>query len=430
MALEITSLTKGGPKITVSSAEDQAFVTFAQSFSNLDAVAKKGAFGRFRGDVIQARMSGNANGALCQACWNAICRLFPDAPKEVNGNFPLPEAGSQKGPVVPKQPVPTLADPSGLVYDNWKQTNQAQIALLKAFEHYQPEDKDASLSDNEWNKVVDSVFLLGEKYPGFTEFFQDIAKVKAAVDSDPNFKMDVRKIRLRALLRKMVPNPNKGRKDADIDNYKGACSEILDVFRAMQIRHPDAIRIAVPDGHKEFEPTDVAGYLLTKPQGAPDTWKPLLEQDIDRTEVHQGQNGKVKFYIEVKSDVHTAVEKHQKTTDQLDRIVAVVKNRARKPGNATIRRAAVSIANPDNWLELFTTPTARNYCKREFWLFIDRRIISPQKLEEIDKEVWAQACQGKPYPTNKPSVQELGTLAHYFQTQKATFPKPSVKIPA
>ena len=318
-----------------------------------------------------------------------------------------------------------IEDPSGEAYENWKTANRGYINDLRDFEKYQPQDKPPTkISEDDWNEVIDSVWLSGEKYMQFKTFFLELHNVRTAVDSLPDFKTDVRRVRIRPLLKKMVPNARKSRKEADLDNYKGACCELLDVFRTMQFRNPDVVKIAVPKGHKKFETEDVAHYLLVKPKDADATWKPLMEQDIDRTEV---QNGSIKYYIEVKSDVHTAVQKHQKTTDQLDRIIAVVKNRMRKPDNKLDRRPAVSIVNPDGWLELFTTNTARNYCKRQFWLFIDNMLISPQTLESVDKDVWSKACPGVQYGA-KPDAKVVKLLDTYFEQEKANFPKPSVKI--
>src|SRR5262249_33027780 len=116
----------------------------------------------------------------------------------------------------------------------------------------------------------------------------------------------------------------------------------------------------------------------------------------------------VKFYVEVKSDVHTAVQKHKTDTAQLDRIVAVVNNRIRTrhggltPGKDKYekRLPAVSIVNPAGWLELFTSGTARNYIKLKFWLIIDGEVLGPDDLEKIDQKVSAAASGGKPYNNN------------------------------
>jgi hypothetical protein len=425
MPLEITPLVKGAA-FTVQSAQDQAFINFADDFKQLDGPGKKGAFARFRGDIIKARRNDKdgKEEPLCQACWNVICKLYPEAPPAVQGDHPLPGEGSQKASTGPKVAANAIPDPSGIEYDTWMISNRTYIDDFKGFEKYQPEDEPPELKDSDWDKVVDSVYLLGVKYKAFEGFFKEVHNTRIAVESDQNFKLDTRKIRLRPLLRKMIPNPQKGRKSADLDNYKGACSEILDVFRTMQFRHPDVVRIANPTGNKKFEVQDVAQYLLVKPADASDTWKPLMEQDIDRTEV---QNGKIKFYIEVKSDVHTAVKKHEASTDQLDRIIAVVKNRMRKPGNKLDRRPAVSIVNPKDWLELFTTNTAKNYCSRQFWLFIDNMLISPQTLECIDKDVWSKACPGQQY-SSKAGTDELKLLEKYFAKEKGKFPAPSVNV--
>ncbi len=430
MPLELTSLTKGGAKVEVRLITDQAFIGYVNTLGSPKPDQQKGALSRLHGDFIRAQMAQSGetgketvDEAFLQEAWNALCSACASqvAPPRQGQNYPLPQAGSQRTtPQSSKKPRDSIPDPVGKEYETWKAASHAGFRSLAAFESYQAE-QEAALTEEEWLQVADSVYLLGRKYPLFHEFFAEVQKLRIEVESLTSFTIDIQHVRLRALLRRMVPRPPKYRQPGHIEDYKGACSEILDALRSMRFRHIGEIRISVPVANKTFEATDVAAYLLSAPDNASVRWKPLLEQDIDRTEV---RDKKVKYYIEVKSDVHTAVEKHQKTTDQLDRILAVINNRNRKSVKMLTRCPAVSILNPDGWLELFTSNTARNYYTRGFWLFIDNQFISPDKIREIDRTVWEKALSSQPY-VERPSIEQLRALEVYFRKENGQFERPA-----
>jgi hypothetical protein len=130
--------------------------------------------------------------------------------------------------------------------------------------------------------------------------------------------------------------------------------------------------------------------------------------------------------VEVKADVHTAVQKHSKyPCDQLTRILAVVANRTKKDlargaRKYTLLAPAVSIVNATQWLEIFSTRTGRNYYKLGFWLFIDGLILTPEDIKSFDRQVWKDASGNKPYP-DQLDPNGLQALEDFFKKNKDTY---------
>jgi hypothetical protein len=444
MPVTIKGLKQSDPDIIINDGDNpkeklkdllEAFVNLPKSGGKKDSPDQKGAFGNLKSSIIRAIQTASGTGDLIRDCWNLICKAYGDPSLKKNGivkpketdalrnwlaaDYDLPIPAPPRTKVAPASIVKPPEDTEA--FRNWKLANAAALNWFKLFEagltHEPASEK--QLTEEEWGHIVDSVWLLGERYPAWLNFFRDIYNIALELQHHPRVALDITRLRVRGLLRQLVPKPAKGRKEKSIDGYKGACAELLDAFNTIMLR-PDVTRIAIPTSNKQFEKEDVALYLQDST---------LREQDIDRTEVYWGN---IKLYVEVKSDVHTAVQKHKTDTAQLDRIVAVVNNRIRtrhgtltRPKDKYERRVpAVSIVNPDGWLELFTSGTARNYIKLGFGLIIDGVVLGPDDLAKIDRKVWAAASGDKLYPVLlQKDDREL--LERYFAAKKLTFPRPS-----
>jgi hypothetical protein len=91
---------------------------------------------------------------------------------------------------------------------------------------------------------------------GVGAWFAEIDRIRTEYGAHRNFEIDLTRLRVRNLLRKLVPKPLKGRKDKSIDNYKGACSEIVDAFQTIKFRRAGMTRISVPKQNKKFDTED------------------------------------------------------------------------------------------------------------------------------------------------------------------------------
>jgi len=385
----------------------------------------KGGFDGLKGNIIAAIRKNEQDPevmSVVRDCWNLICKTYRGGKPKFDGrdyDLPIPAPAREER----KSTVVVIAKPNSQVFQHWKSGNGVAISWFRSFENgltHEPNDQITPLTVEEWEHVVDSVWILGEKYPNFLQFFELAYGVYKEFWRDPDLEIDFTRIRLRALLRKLVPNPQKGRKAKSVENYKGACSEMLDVVQTIRFRHGGLTRIAVPKANKTFDTEDVVASL----QG-----EALREQDIDRTEVYFGD---IKLYIEVKSDVHTAVDKHDGAADQLQRIKAVVVNRLKKDAlkqtpRYETRAPAVSIVNEDGWLELFTTRTARNYYKLGFYLILANKLVAPAALQTLDQIVWRDASNGKPYPPNLQS-QDLVLLKEFFDKHRNSYGSFTAKL--
>ncbi|MCP3063496.1 hypothetical protein LXT21_32430 [Myxococcus sp. K38C18041901] len=238
-------------------------------------------------------------------------------------------------------------------------------------------------------------------------------------------------------------------------NFYGAFNEVVGLLLSMVTSSPGD-RFSMPTHDKNFEYVDL-------PLGGRIDGKALKVQDIDRIEVRGG----IKFYIEVKSDVRTAVQKHQSgvepadaskyayqrdtlnplpsddekfgTSQQLLRILAVTQHRQGKVGSTATKNridgmeVAVSILNEKDWLELFTSGTARTYSRLGFHLFIGDFAFTPTKLgvicDEVEQRVadWARLTHSVEWTTLL--FKEKKNHRHnYFKLHVNSFEPPKVFI--
>lgn len=208
--------------------------------------------------------------------------------------------------------------------------------------------------------------------------------------------------------------------ERSIGNYKGAAGEILDALSAVLRDAGSLVKLSIPKGNKGFDRQYLDSRSTTN----------MEDQDIDRTEMRQTATyGHMKFYIEVKADSHTAVEKHI-CREQLYRMKAVVQSKANNVSKDGIfqRAPAVSIENPLGWLELFTSGVAHIYRVEGFYLIIDGCIFSPGQLMVIDTYVWKEATEGEaalPATYDERTSKRKWQLKQYFTAQNGKFEPPA-----
>jgi hypothetical protein len=260
-----------GVSIDVSDDPAQKLADLLKTFGALDADPTKGkssdqakAFNGLKGNIIKAIQT-EAKGNdpllnLVRDCWNLICALYkgPGLPTKVGNDYELPVPAPPRAQI--KATSVAIVKPSGQDYESWKLANNAEILWFRKYEAgltYEPADQQP-LSPTEWDDVVNSVWLLGKDYPDFRDFFKVVHKHFLAISSDPDVEIPVSKLRLRSLLRKLVPSAQKGRKELSLGGYKGACSEIEDMFRVGAIRRGAVSRIAVPKANKKFTADDLS----------------------------------------------------------------------------------------------------------------------------------------------------------------------------
>lgn len=201
-----------------------------------------------------------------------------------------------------------------------------------------------------------------------------------------------------------------------IGGYKGFASEILAALRgAASVGRPI---VRLPPAYKRIDPRYAT--VPDKSKGAAPGAKQLV-QDIDRTELL----GRVKYYIEVKADTHTAVQKHGKwESDQIKKYKEVIQSinteyaearalanpdpnsRAARLQQKTEKRyrvPVVEITNPQGWFELFTAGTADMYGRAGVWLFIDGQRFSSLDLRIMVEHIKPHLAKIDPAKFPKPA---------------------------
>lgn len=227
--------------------------------------------------------------------------------------------------------------------------------------------------------------------------------------------------------------------DKSVGGYKGMASEILAALRNAALAEEPTVRIP-----KDYKPISSA-FATTKDKtkntktatAAPiATPAPrVMVQDVDRTDLFKVSGDK--FYVEVKADSHTAVQKHHNyLVPQLKRYLEVIQTindnytqvlskpdplsakeqKMKAKTDPRTRMPAIEITDPTGWLELFqpggvrasapsggtapappaTRSTAAMYSSNGFWLFIGGQRFSPVELGRIDGHVQAHIASINP----------------------------------
>jgi hypothetical protein len=256
-----------------------------------------------------------------------------------------------------------------------------------------------------WCNVVANVWALGQDSkvggPYYGAFFADLEVLLPYVSSEHLWSMMPG---LAANFERLTSSTGKVNA---LGNYKGAVAEILDAIRSAAFNRDELDTIALPTRYKSID-EDLSQSMSSEK-------KKLLEQDIDRIE--RLKDG-TKFYIEVKADVETAIEKHGKAYAglQLVQIMAVIATRERLDAKRTgvdrktkVRYPAVSILNPEGWMRLFTAGTAQLYVMNGYHLFIGGARFSPGQLKIIYDKV---------------QLESKGREKDFFHANLKTFPDP------
>lgn len=419
--MDFRDFDKKGVKISVSQLSElhklDALLkqgSYAIAIGNPPDPNRKNAYVYLEGDIKGAIGRGE-DGQLIQAAWDLICSARDGKPVQ---KAPLPmalkPASAPKTPANSANAVANITVPPQFV--------KCGEAARDQFCRVCPDLKTA-----DWPTVIENVYNLtqhpevgGDFYNGF---FPYAADTLGTVRDDHQFM----KLRFKDLIATKLASPYVNEKS--LGGYKGAASEILDLLQSIQRWRGNNFvgpgLISIPSANKDFTHLDFDPTGVTKSEtGKGAAKQDLLEQDIDRTEVINN----IKYYIEVKADAHTAVEKHGRSRKQLLRILAVVRNRQTKRSKTfgvMNREPAVSITDPSGWLELFTSGTAHVYRSMGFHLFVQGLILSPNDIKAIDSEVWRAAGIKDPLPTAYGDrTKHLATLNTYFEQQRKAFPGP------
>ncbi|RKH42663.1 hypothetical protein [Corallococcus sicarius] len=398
--------------------------------------------------AIDQNKHGGADRGLIQAAWNRINTWAGvDAPKDT-ADHPLPGFGV-KTLKAPKKAVPTTAPKK--TYDvRLKQAVEEWITTMKKV----CLASGADVTSIDWTTAGENLLALTDwrDEDGFvTHALEEVGRVDSSRVSKALTQLR-QGPGLSNLLKKIAMEVEPGKEQIASGNVYGAFSEVVDLFFSL-VRSVDlpSSRISAPSKNKVFT-------LDKVPLGGRIDVGALKEQDVDRTEILEG----IKYYVEVKADVHTAVQKHspgqQKdsgetvqfrrvtdtevsddekfgTAQQLLRILAVVKHRegkvSTKPSALDImeRRPAVSILKSAAWLELFTSGTARVYVRLGFHLFMGDVRFTPQEMDKVATLVnqgmipWCEKEASRSW-----SALAYREISHYrklfFKTFETKFPPP------
>jgi hypothetical protein len=215
-----------------------------------------------------------------------------------------------------------------------------------------------------------------------------------------------------------------------LGGWLGGASEILDTVRSLTRQGAIPVRVSVPNADKMFDPDDYLHPMGSMPQA--------LSQDIDRTEVH----GNTKYYVEVKADAETAVNKvNSKGVSQLEGIRAVIHNRIARHHNGQTDHSnqdnrrlepAVAITNPVGWLTLLTSGVIKLYYTRGFHLMIDGQIITPANLVLLHENLWKLLhLPGQPlnfYELRRKENEITRDTLRIFNAHAKLFPRPHIVV--
>jgi len=362
------------------------------------------AFDSFKIDVSKARGKQTATEEVLGQVWDVIAAAYTTEAKKP---FPIPFTKTTK---TEKNVAPVVVSTITVPPEFSKVAGLCQPLLVSLC----PE-----LSKISWLRVTENIYRLGQDDPFYKDFFDQILDM---CDRIAQMKALTLKLRLYDLFHQKIEPEYKNANS--LGGYKGGASEVLDTLSSALKSLGPPTKIGIPKGNKSLDKRLVAKEHLLK-----DTSGEISEiqaQDIDRTEVY----GNLKFYIEVKADSHTAVEKHCGSRGQLMRIKAVVQTREGKESKSygiLQRHPAVSVTNAAGWLELFTSGAVHIYRTEGFYLFVGGEIFTPAQLTVIDAQVYKQATGKTQLPQSfSQRAADLGALNRYFADHKDDFPAPSV----
>lgn len=366
-------------------------------YSGPDSPQRGKAFQSLESDIKRAIGKKENTPDLIQKVWTMIVNTR-DATSLVSASLPsLSQAKQAKAPVIQQRLVPSINIHPGFLQD----AQNCRPKFIKLC---------PDLSQIDWILVTENIWRLSQAVAeGGAFYLKFFPMCENLLDRIDQLTGMTTKLRLLDVFKKRLASPYIN--DKSIGNYKGGAAEVLDALSVVLCQAGPPNKVTIPKHNKAID----AQFVL---QGG------LAEQDIDRTAIY----GNTKYYIEVKADCHTAVKKHVFNSDQMQRMKAVVQSRANKQSKTfgiLNRVCAVSILNPDDWLELFTEGTAFIYHLNAFHLFIDGVIFTPDAIKQIHDQVWSQATgENAPPATYNERSRCLDRLELFFNLNKAAFPGP------
>jgi hypothetical protein len=227
-----------------------------------------------------------------------------------------------------------------------------------------------------WDMVVANIALVAHLAdPSYATLINECDRTLARGDRATRFALLLPG--LRDLFIKLSAQTQPGKEGASVGNYKGTVAEMRAALRAIEtLSSLRRVVILLPGHIPILEGLEVPATFT---QALNET---LRSQDVDRIEILDEH---LEFYVEVKADVDTAIDKHGKQypDDQLLRYLAVVASDDLRAPDSYMRYPAIDIVNPSGWLRLLTAGTGRIYADLGCWLFIGGVSFPPWRLRQI-----------------------------------------------